>query len=143
MHNCTQNLKTDFPDIDVTLPLVFGESSVFLPAREEIHAHLHSKLKEGFVSVAAFQPLVSYVISSLRRIEHSCQQGKRLDKKEVHAHLHSKLKEWFVSVGAFQPQVSDIISRLRRVEYSCQQEDRDQIWSVHICSENLHSKLIV
>ena len=72
-------------------------------AREEIHAHLHSKLKEGFVSVAAFQPLVSYVISSLRRIEHSCQQGKRLDKKEVHAHLHSKLKQWFVSAAAFQP----------------------------------------
>ena len=87
--------------------IFIGESSVFLPSREEIHAHLHSKLKEGFVSVAAFQPLVSYVISSLRRIEHSCQQGKRLDKKEVHAHLHSKLKKWFVSVGAFQPQVSD------------------------------------
>ena len=102
---------------------------------------MHSKLKEGFVSVAAFQPQVSYVISSLRRIEHSCQQGKRLDKKEVHAHLHSKLKEWFVSVGAFQPQVSDIISRLRRVEYSCQQEDRDQIWSVHICTPNLKKGL--
>ena len=33
--------------------IFIGESSVFLPSRKEIYAHLHS---EEFVSVAAFQP---------------------------------------------------------------------------------------
>ena len=65
--------------------IFIGESSVFLPSREEIHAHLHSKLKEGFVSVAAFQPWtfsfslvfgeLSFLASKAKRVEKETRYG--------------------------------------------------------------------
>ena len=78
-------------------------------------AHLHSKLEEGLVSVAAFQPQVSDIISSLRRVEYSCQQDGRdqiWGSWSAHICMNSKLEEWIESVAAFQPGVFDIIIKV-------------------------------
>ena len=66
--------------------IFIGESSVFLPSREEIHAHLHSK--KGLCLLLLSSHGHDSILGLRRR-----GKRKRLNMGEVHAQMHPKLED--------------------------------------------------